>query len=92
MVRKWDEWAKAYNAYIAGCTGNKAMIYIPRAVTWRMTELLTPNAISNTCLSLGLAYLVLLGATMNWIISTLAVLNVGMIVTMIFGCMYAFGW
>ena len=87
MVRKWDDWARDYNTYVAGCAGNKAMVYIPRAVTWRMTELLTPNAISNTCLSLALAYLVLLGATMNWIISTLAVANVGCIVTMIFGCM-----
>jgi hypothetical protein len=46
---------------------------------------LAPNAIKNTLLSLGLAYVVLLFATMNWILASLAIANVSFIVITIFG-------
>jgi len=92
MVRAWDDWERKYNKAMEAVGGQKATVHIPQAPNWIVTEALAPNAIRNTLLSLGLAYVVLLFATMNWILATLAIFNVCMIVITIFGFIQVSGW
>lgn len=92
MVRAWDDWMEVYNNHVKENGGHKAMIFIPQATTWRSTELLGPSAISNTVLSLVLAFLILILCTGNYIVAVLAITTVSSIVIMIFGILYIFGW
>ena len=103
MVKAWEDWADDYNEAVAATAAAappsagafvppKAMVYVPTAGIWKMTVILGQNAVANTLLALALAFCVVLGATFNWIIAAIAVVNVGFIVTIIFGCFFAFGW
>ena len=106
MVRAWERWADAYNERIQDAIDEasasssssssshpppKALVYVPRAVSWKVASILGPNAVANTLLALALAFCVVLFATFNWIIAVLSVVNVGFIVTIIFGCFFAPG-
>lgn len=79
----------AYNKkYGAAVGGLDCYAYISQAPIWRQTEELIPSAVRGVLLSLALAYLVLVIAAHNYIAAALAILNIGMIVTIIFGFMY----
>lgn len=92
LVKAWDDWKDEYNKRVGAAGGTKAQIYIPTAYDWVVTSRLAPNAIQNTIISLALAFVVLLLATTNWIMASLAIMNVGLIVTVIFGFMQMAGW
>ena len=90
MVKKWDDFMDDHN----GDPNNplKVMVHVPLAATWVTDSLLVPSGISNMILSLFLAWIVLVLSTGNWMTASIATVTIGMICTIVLGCIQILGW
>jgi len=91
MVNSWDDWADAYNEK-NGESGVKVMVHTDSSSKWRQTILLMPAAVNGVLLSLLLSWFVLVIACENYILASLAIITIGMIVTIVFGFLTFSGW
>ena len=72
--------------------GLDVMVHISAAPSWTVTQMMLPSAVNGTLLSMGLAYVILVFAASNWFAAAMAIFNIGMIVTVIFGFIQMSGW
>ena len=95
MSAKWAQFVDKYNKAHGSSSARRGldvMVHISAAPSWTVTEMMLPSAVNGTLLSMGLAYVILVFAASNWFAAAMAILNIGMIVTVIFGFIKMSGW
>eukprot|EP00635_Sarcinochrysidales_sp_CCMP3193_P013385 CAMPEP_0118918014 /NCGR_PEP_ID=MMETSP1166-20130328/17657_1 /TAXON_ID=1104430 /ORGANISM="Chrysoreinhardia sp, Strain CCMP3193" /LENGTH=1280 /DNA_ID=CAMNT_0006858253 /DNA_START=19 /DNA_END=3861 /DNA_ORIENTATION=- len=90
LAKKWDDWMDDANSNPANPL--KVMAYVPNSNEWAVDARLVPSGVTNMVLSLFLAWVVLVFSTGNWITASIATITIGMICTIVLGCIQVLGW